>query len=228
MADDFPIDTAQLVALFMESLFYGAPNLVFYLKKRMFCNEYISWLLPPGLSKNDATIPDALLVPDLNLNRTMPARARAHPGLYLVSFGMCMYALLLSGTSGRQQRLVLLTVALLLFTFATLDVAFLLRHVLDAFVWYKGPGGPIGELSIISYWVNVMKTVCYVAQTSVADAMLVRTYWLCRFYSSLLGLPFPYHPSITWSATMKSVGKLTLSSTCRSIVVSSSTAVAGS
>nr|VWO98264.1 N/A [Ganoderma boninense] len=94
MADDFPIDVAQIVALFLESLFYG-------------------------------------------------------------------------------QRNVFLIVASLLFVFATLDVALLLRHVLDAFVWYHGPGGTVGEFADISYWVNAMKTVNYVAQTSIADGMLV-------------------------------------------------------
>ena len=97
----------------------------------------------------------------------------SNTGLYLVSFGMALYSLLMSGKSSASQRNYLLVVVLLLFTFATLDVAFLLRHVLVAFIYYKGPGGAIGELSDISYWVSVMKTVCYVAQTSVADLMLV-------------------------------------------------------
>lgn len=97
-------------------------------------------------------------------------------GLYLVSFGMALYSLLMSGKSSRSQRNYLLVVVFLLFLFATLDVAFLLRHVLDAFIYYKGPGGAIGELSNISYWVSVMKTVCYSAQTSIADAMLVSTH----------------------------------------------------
>ena len=84
-----------------------------------------------------------------------------------------MCALIGKGLSGSMQRYILLVVALLLFIFATLDVALLLRHVLDAFIWYRGSGGAIGELSILSYWVSVMKTVCYVAQTSVADGILV-------------------------------------------------------
>ena len=28
---------------------------------------------------------------------------------------------------------------------------------LDAFVWYKGAGGPDAEFEDISYWVNVMR-----------------------------------------------------------------------
>ena len=84
-----------------------------------------------------------------------------------------MWTMLVKSRSRQGQRNVFLIVALLLFVFATLDVALLLRHVLDAFVWYHGPGGAIGEFSDISYWVNAMKTVNYVAQTSIADGMLV-------------------------------------------------------
>ena len=70
---------------------------------------------------------------------------------------MCMYTMLVKGRSSTRQRFVFLVVALLLFIFATLDVALLLRHVLDAFIWYHGPGGPNAEFADISYWVNVMK-----------------------------------------------------------------------
>jgi hypothetical protein len=55
--------------------------------------------------------------------------------------------------SGAQYYYFVVT-ALLLFIFATMDVAFLLRHVLDAFIWYKGGGHAIEELSILSYWVG--------------------------------------------------------------------------
>lgn len=113
---DFPIDTAQLVALFLESLFYG---------------------------------------------------------IYIVTFGMCIQALLFTGRAHASRRYYLLIVALLLFTFATLDVAFLLRHVLDAFIWYKGPGGPKEEFADISYWVNAMKSMDYAVQTGIGDAMLI-------------------------------------------------------
>ena len=68
----------------------------------------------------------------------------------------------------------MITATLLLFVFATLDIAFGLRHMLVAFVYYKGPGGAIAQLSDISYWMNVMKGVDYNCQTSIADAILVR------------------------------------------------------
>ncbi|EJF60321.1 hypothetical protein DICSQDRAFT_171278 [Dichomitus squalens LYAD-421 SS1] len=141
MADKFPIDVAQIVALFLESMFYG---------------------------------------------------------LYLVSFGMCMYTMLLKSRSRHRQRTVFLVVALLLFIFATLDVALLLRHVLDAFVWYHGPGGAIGEFSDISYWVNAMKTVNYVAQTSIADGMLIYRCYIVYGGNWLVPVPL----CILWIAGM--------------------------
>ncbi|KAM5545852.1 hypothetical protein V8D89_000890 [Ganoderma adspersum] len=141
MVDDFPIDVAQIVALFLESLFYG---------------------------------------------------------LYLVSFGMCMWTMLVKSRSRQGQRNVFLIVALLLFVFATLDVALLLRHVLDAFVWYHGPGGAIGEFSDISYWVNAMKTVNYVAQTSIADGMLIYRCYIVYSGSWLVAAPL----CVLWVAGM--------------------------
>lgn len=54
-------------------------------------------------------------------------------------------------------------------------VAFGLRHNLDAFIFYRGPGGAAEEFHDISYWVNIMKTVDYVAQTTIGDAVLVST-----------------------------------------------------
>ena len=84
-----------------------------------------------------------------------------------------MYTMLIKARYRKGRRNVFLIVALFLFIVATLDVALLLRHVLDAFIWYRGSGGAPAELSNISYWVNVMKTVTYVAQTSIGDGMLV-------------------------------------------------------
>lgn len=66
-------------------------------------------------------------------------------------------------------------ISLAMFIFATLDVAFGLVHNLDAFVYYKGSGGAVAEFSIVSNWVNVMKSGDFLAQTSIGDAMLVRS-----------------------------------------------------
>ncbi|KAI1793790.1 hypothetical protein LXA43DRAFT_1059780 [Ganoderma leucocontextum] len=153
MADEFPIDVAQIVALFLESIFYG---------------------------------------------------------LYLVSFGMCMYTMLVKSRSRQGQRNVFLVVALLLFVFATLDVALLLRHVLDAFIWYHGPGGAVAEFSDISYWVNAMKTVNYVAQTSIADGMLVYRCYIVYSGSWLVAAPL----CVMWVAGMTHYPQVIEAFTC--------------
>lgn len=66
----------------------------------------------------------------------------------------------------------MLTAAMLMFTFASLDVAFHLRHNLDAFIAYDGD--PIDEFLKTSHWLSVMKMVCYVVQTFIGDSILVR------------------------------------------------------
>ncbi len=62
--------------------------------------------------------------------------------------------------------------------FASLDVAFHLRHNLYAFTIYEGEPGD--EFSKVSNWISVGSMACYVAQTFVGDSILVRN------------LPLPY------------------------------------
>ena len=100
---DFPVDVAQLVALFMEAVTYG---------------------------------------------------------IYVVTLALCVRSLFW-GRHGLKATVnwPMAAVTALMCVFATLDVALGLRHNLEAFVYYTGPGGPAAEFDNISYWVNVMK-VC--------------------------------------------------------------------
>ncbi|KAF8151529.1 hypothetical protein B0H34DRAFT_728007 [Crassisporium funariophilum] len=120
--ESFPIDAAQVVGLFMESVFYGIFLVTFFA-----CLRVLLWL-------------EGGFKPVHSINKKM------------------------------------LVAALLMFTFASLDVAFHLRHNLDAFVHYDGD--PIDEFAKTSYWVNVMKMGCYVAQTFVGDAILLFRCWI--------------------------------------------------
>lgn len=61
---------------------------------------------------------------------------------------------------------------MIMFIFASLDVAFGLRHNLVAFIDFKGDA--IEEFNRTSNWLNVMKMVCYVMQTFVGDSILVQ------------------------------------------------------
>lgn len=100
----FPVDEAQIVALFMESIAYG---------------------------------------------------------IYLVTLGLCARRLFWDYQGLRRTvNWPMVVVAALMSVFATLDVALGLRHNLDAFIFYSGPGGADGEFDDISNWVNVMKVAC--------------------------------------------------------------------
>lgn len=85
-----------------------------------------------------------------------------------------MHVLIRKGRSARPICYYLIVTVLALFTFATLEISCHLRHVLGAFIWYKGSGGAIADFEILSSWVNVMKLFCYDMQTGIADAFLVR------------------------------------------------------
>lgn len=104
-ATKFPVDEAQTVALFMESVVYG---------------------------------------------------------IYLVTLGICV-RVLFWGRAGVHTRHTInwpmVVVVALMAVFATLDVALGLRHILEAFIFYSGPGGPDAEFDDISNWVNVMKVI---------------------------------------------------------------------
>lgn len=120
--DTFPIDAAQVVGLFMESVFYG---------------------------------------------------------IFLVSFFGCMRALLWSEGWFKPIQMInkkMFIAAMTMFIFASLDVAFGLRHNLVAFIQFQGD--PIVEFTKTSNWLNVMKMVCYVAQTFVGDSILLFRCWV--------------------------------------------------
>ncbi|RPD71692.1 hypothetical protein L226DRAFT_547169 [Lentinus tigrinus ALCF2SS1-7] len=119
-SSSFPIDTAQLVALYMQCIFYGAVLI---------------------------TVGYGLRV--LLWSRDGQFKGRTHINWIMVGVTMAM------------------------FTIATMEMAFGLIHVLQAFIYYTGPGGAKGELSDISNWVNVMRTADYVAQTFIGDGIMV-------------------------------------------------------
>lgn len=48
-------------------------------------------------------------------------------------------------------------------------------HNIRAFVFWTGPGGATEAFHKITDWVNIMKTVDYIAQVAIGDAILVST-----------------------------------------------------
>ena len=85
--------------------------------------------------------------------------------------------------------------ALLMFVFGSLDVAFGLRHNIDAFV---SIGDPDKVFADISNWINVMKMVDYVAQTFIGDAILVGPPVLTFSNQAEVHLPQLYRCYVVW------------------------------
>ena len=95
-------------------------------------------------------------------------------GIFLVSFTGCLRTLLWTEGHFKPLRMLnikMIVACLLMFVIASLDVAFHLRHNLEAFIWYNGPA--IENFNKTSSWINVVKMGCYVAQTFVGDSILV-------------------------------------------------------
>lgn len=96
-------------------------------------------------------------------------------GIFLVTFTNCVKVLVRPDghfSTWNRRKCLMLLAAVLMFIFASLDVAFHLRHNLDVFI--HSTEDPVEEFEDTSDWINVMKMVCYVAQTFIGDCILVR------------------------------------------------------
>ncbi len=162
---DFPIDTAQIVALFLESVLYGV-----YLVTFVACLRVL--LIAPSTAASSHPAYPSLHLPPPNHHN-----GNGYNG-YTKSFSLRDYFKPL-----RHINKPMLLAALLMLVFSTLDVAFGLHNNILAFV--KTPpvvvgadgteeGGPEAVFDDIGRWTNVMKMVDYVAQTFVGDSILVR------------------------------------------------------
>ena len=79
-------------------------------------------------------------------------------GIYAVTLALCARALFWDQQGlKRTINWPMVVVMVLMAIFSTLDLALGLRHNLEAFIYYQGPGGAAAEFDNISYWVNVMK-----------------------------------------------------------------------
>ena len=100
-------------------------------------------------------------------------------GMVLITVAYGLRVLLWSRDGHLKSRAsinwVMVGATLAMFTIATLEMAFGLLHMLQAFIWYPGPGGAIDEFEDISNWVNVMRTADYILQTFIGDGIMVRT-----------------------------------------------------
>ncbi|KAJ6447841.1 hypothetical protein C8R45DRAFT_1047206 [Mycena sanguinolenta] len=99
-------------------------------------------------------------------------------GMYSVTCGFCARKLLCIGPEDRWRRpseirWLILSVGTTLFVVATFDVVIGLLHNLQAFAFYTGGGGAAQELSDISGWINMARTVAQVLQMILGDFVLI-------------------------------------------------------
>lgn len=81
-------------------------------------------------------------------------------GIQIVTFTQCVWALFEAGKNegGRRRvNMTLLTWAVALFVWGTLDISFAAYRNITAFVYYTGPGGSIEIFSQISDYVTVLR-----------------------------------------------------------------------
>ncbi|PFH45331.1 hypothetical protein AMATHDRAFT_160736 [Amanita thiersii Skay4041] len=103
-------------------------------------------------------------------------------GIHIATFGCCLQALVttsrLTPKPMKDINWPMIIFSLVLFSNAAFDLAIGFYHNLRAFVYYKGPGGPTEELTNISDWVNVARSLTVVMQTMIGDAMLIYRCWV--------------------------------------------------
>ncbi|KAH9920622.1 uncharacterized protein B0H18DRAFT_589125 [Fomitopsis serialis] len=100
-------------------------------------------------------------------------------GMQFVTTAICIYTLVsTSRMSKRPLNIPLLVYAIMLFSFGTLDVAFALHRNIQAFVSYKGQGGPDIVFNQISDYVTVLRSVWNFLAVLVADSALIHRCWI--------------------------------------------------
>ncbi|TFY60916.1 hypothetical protein EVJ58_g4847 [Rhodofomes roseus] len=100
-------------------------------------------------------------------------------GMQFVTMVICVYTLVsTSRTTRRPLNIPLLAYAIVLFGFGTLDIAFALHRNLQAFVSYKGVGGPDAVFNQISDYVTVLRSVWNFLAVLVADSALIHRCWV--------------------------------------------------
>ncbi|KAJ7613535.1 hypothetical protein FB45DRAFT_802866 [Roridomyces roridus] len=99
-------------------------------------------------------------------------------GIYIVTLGFCLRALLRWKTNSGEISKTMLVVTLLMACVATFDMVLTFLINLNAFVFYDGPGGPKAAFDNTSGWMDIMGSVDVILQTILGDIMLIYRCWL--------------------------------------------------
>ncbi|KAF7358615.1 Carboxylic ester hydrolase [Mycena sanguinolenta] len=116
-------------------------------------------------------------------------------GIYLVTLGITTRVLLTKETGHWRTRSEVNWIAVsfcgMLFVNSTLDLSLGMYQIVDAFVLYTGPGGPLDVFMHGSSWQTVIKTSCVGLQSLIGDGLLIYRCWLLWRTSSQIRAVFP-------------------------------------
>ncbi|KAJ7321650.1 hypothetical protein DFH08DRAFT_941901 [Mycena albidolilacea] len=115
-------------------------------------------------------------------------------GIYLVTLGIAGRQLLTTETGQWKQRpainWVIVGVSVVLFVNSTLNLVVVLITIYQAFVLYKGPGGPDHIFMHGSGWKTITKSVNVPLQSLVGDGILIYRCWIvCNKSWLIVALP---------------------------------------
>ncbi|KAJ6530054.1 hypothetical protein DFH09DRAFT_1285147 [Mycena vulgaris] len=133
-------------------------------------------------------------------------------GIYLVTLGITGWILLITRETGTRRwkrcgemNWIVVCVCVLLFINVTVDLGMAVTFNVQAFVSYKGLGGPEHVFTHASGWQTFTKTFCVFLQSLTGDAILIYRCWFLWHKSwVVIGLPI-----LVWLANLAcSIGLL--------------------
>ncbi|KAH9841155.1 uncharacterized protein C8Q71DRAFT_890987 [Rhodofomes roseus] len=122
-------------------------------------------------------------------------------GIQIVTFTQCVWALFETAKGGpRRVNVTLLTWAIALFVWGTLDISFSVYRNLTAFIYYTGPGGSNEIFNQISDYATVLRSVWNFLAILTADMALIHRCFVIYNRNWLIVV----FPSLIWAASLAS------------------------
>ncbi|TFY54371.1 hypothetical protein EVJ58_g8906 [Rhodofomes roseus] len=106
-------------------------------------------------------------------------------GVHAVVFAVCIHRWFsrfkMAGLNTKSWPWVVVATAL--FIIGAVDVSLNLSHNVVAFVFFKGFGGATFQFEIVSFWINIVRSVLYSLNVMISDAALVGGLIVYRMWS---------------------------------------------
>ena len=118
-------------------------------------------------------------------------------GIHFVTFISCLNTLFRDvdhGYSMHARRNFIVGASSVLLLVATFDVALLVHNVLDAFIYFDGPGGATERFDNMESWNTAIRAITLLLVTMVGDGILV---WRCWELHQRVFLPIIF-PALLW------------------------------